>query len=95
MPILKMIRGIIVTRNGYLPEREIQTGIGHVPAKAPLIRDRQHEALNRQRIQFSVQHSVALPFSLPVLDFIWNRWPEFSGIGGQFERNTHAINKFD
>ena len=24
-----------VTRNGYLPEREIQTGIGPVPAKAP------------------------------------------------------------
>ncbi|MDO9565122.1 MAG: IS256 family transposase, partial [Candidatus Desulfaltia sp.] len=28
-----------VTRNGYLPEREIQTGIGPVPAKAPRIRD--------------------------------------------------------
>ena len=32
-----------VTRNGYLPEREIQTGIGPVPAKAPRIRDHQPE----------------------------------------------------
>jgi len=30
-----------VVRNGYLPEREIQTGIGPVPVKAPRIRDRQ------------------------------------------------------
>ncbi|MBW2568835.1 MAG: hypothetical protein JRD93_03735 [Deltaproteobacteria bacterium] len=27
--------GMRVTRNGYLSERKIQTGIGHVPAKAP------------------------------------------------------------
>lgn len=27
-------------RNGYLPEREIQTGIGQVPVKVPRIRDR-------------------------------------------------------
>ena len=32
-----------VTRNGYLPEREIQTGIGPVPVKAPRVRDRQPE----------------------------------------------------
>ncbi|MGD9088262.1 MAG: transposase [Desulfobacterales bacterium] len=30
-----------VIRNGYLPEREIQTGIGQVQVKAPRIRDRQ------------------------------------------------------
>jgi putative transposase len=30
-----------VVRNGYLPEREIQTGIGQVPVRAPRIRDRQ------------------------------------------------------
>jgi transposase-like protein len=30
-----------VVRNGYLPEREIQTGIGQVQVKAPRIRDRQ------------------------------------------------------
>ena len=35
-----------VVRNGYLPEREIQTGIGPVPAKVPRARDRQpdHES---------------------------------------------------
>jgi len=30
-----------VVRNGYLPEREIQTGIGPVPVKVPRARDRQ------------------------------------------------------
>ena len=30
-----------VVRNGYLPERDIQTGIGPVPAKVPRARDRQ------------------------------------------------------
>ena len=29
-----------VVRNGYLPEREIQTGIGAVPVKVPKVRDR-------------------------------------------------------
>jgi putative transposase len=30
-----------VVRNGYLPEREIQTGIGAVAVRAPRVRDRQ------------------------------------------------------
>jgi transposase-like protein len=30
-----------VVRNGYQPERTIQTGIGEVPVKAPRVRDRQ------------------------------------------------------
>jgi putative transposase len=30
-----------ILRNGYLPEREIQTGIGPVPVKVPRVRDRQ------------------------------------------------------
>ena len=30
-----------VVRNGYQPERSIQTGIGDVPVKAPRVRDRQ------------------------------------------------------
>jgi transposase-like protein len=30
-----------ITRNGYLPEREIQTGIGLIPVKVPRARDRQ------------------------------------------------------
>ena len=41
-----------VTRNGYLPEREIQTGIGPVPAKAPRIRDRR-PGDESDRIKFS------------------------------------------
>ena len=30
----------VVVRNGYLPEREIQTGIGQVAVKAPRVRDK-------------------------------------------------------
>ena len=37
-----------VTRNGYLPEREIQTGIGPVKVKVPRMRDRQPESKNEQ-----------------------------------------------
>jgi transposase-like protein len=32
-----------VVRNGYLPERTIQTGIGDVPVRAPRVRDRAGE----------------------------------------------------
>jgi transposase-like protein len=40
-----------IVRNGYLPEREIQTGIGPVSVKAPRVRDRQYQA--NRRIYFS------------------------------------------
>jgi transposase-like protein len=40
-----------IVRNGHLPEREIQTGIGAVPVKAPRIRDR--HANPSKRIKFS------------------------------------------
>jgi transposase-like protein len=46
-----------VVRNGYLPEREIQTGIGQVQIKAPRVRDRQPDSL-RGRIRFT---SAILP----------------------------------
>ena len=46
-----------VVRNGYLPEREIQTGIGQVPVKAPRIRDQQPGSQNG-RIRFA---SAILP----------------------------------
>ena len=46
-----------ITRNGYLPEREIQTGIGGVEVKAPRIRDR-GDADEGEKIQFS---SAILP----------------------------------
>ena len=32
-----------VVRNGYLPERRVQTGIGELPVKAPRVRDRAGE----------------------------------------------------
>jgi len=41
-----------ITRNGYLPERKIQTGIGQVPVKVPRVRDRQPEN-ESGRIRFS------------------------------------------
>lgn len=36
-----------VVRNGYLPKREIQTGIGPVPVKAPRVRDRSSQSSDR------------------------------------------------
>ena len=39
-----------MVRNGYLPEREIQSGIGAVPVQAPRVRDR--HADTSQRIRF-------------------------------------------
>jgi transposase-like protein len=40
-----------IVRNGYRPEREIQSGIGPVPVKAPRVRDRQTDP--SKRIGFS------------------------------------------
>jgi putative transposase len=39
-----------VVRNGYLPQRTIQTGIGDVPVKAPRVRDRAGELRFRSSI---------------------------------------------
>ena len=41
-----------ITRNGYLPEREIQTGVGPVAVKVPRVRDRGQEE-ETDRIRFS------------------------------------------
>jgi putative transposase len=46
-----------IVRNGYLPERQIQTGIGPVSVKAPRIRDRHQNA--SKRIQYS--STILLP----------------------------------
>jgi transposase-like protein len=46
-----------IVRNGYLPEREIQTGIGQVLVRAPRIRDRQPDPQDG-RIRFT---SAILP----------------------------------
>ena len=40
-----------MVRNGYLPERDIQSGIGPIPVKAPRVRDRLGDS--SQRIPFS------------------------------------------
>ena len=45
-----------IVRNGYLPERQIQTGIGAVEVKAPRVRDRSGK--RGRRIRF---HSKLLP----------------------------------
>ena len=41
-----------IVRNGYLPEREVQTGIGQVPVTVPRIRDRHPESQDG-RIRFA------------------------------------------
>ncbi len=56
-----------IVRNGHLPEREIQTGIGAVPVKAPRIRDR-HANLDK-RIKFS--SAILPPYRLPQNHFKW------------------------
>ena len=43
-----------IVRNGYRPEREIQSGIGPVPVKAPRIRDRQTDPSKRIRFSSSI-----------------------------------------
>ena len=42
-----------LVRNGYLPEREVQTGLGSVPVKVPRVRDRSGSGLRF--------HSMILP----------------------------------
>ena len=41
-----------IVRNGYLPERELQTGIGSVKVKAPKVRDK------RDQVQFVLAASL-------------------------------------
>ena len=43
-----------IVRNGHLPEREIQTGIGAVSVKAPRIRDRHHQTTKKIRFSSSI-----------------------------------------
>jgi transposase-like protein len=43
-----------IVRNGYLPERQIQSGIGPVPVKAPRIRDRHPQVSKRIRFTSSI-----------------------------------------
>ena len=43
-----------VVRNGYLPEREVQTGIGPVPARVPRVRDRERKNVDKVRFNSSI-----------------------------------------
>ncbi|MCP4746256.1 MAG: IS256 family transposase, partial [Desulfobacteraceae bacterium] len=43
-----------IVRNGHLPEREIQTGIGAVPVKAPRVRDRHAKASKRIKFRSNI-----------------------------------------
>ena len=43
-----------IVRNGFRPEREIQSGIGPVPVKAPRVRDRQTDPSKKIRFSSSI-----------------------------------------
>ncbi len=43
-----------IVKNGYRPEREIQSGIGPVPVKAPRVRDRHPDPEERIRFTSSI-----------------------------------------
>jgi len=43
-----------IVRNGYLPERDIQTGIGPVAVKKPRVRDRANSSDKRIRFSSSI-----------------------------------------
>ncbi len=56
-----------IVRNGYLPERNIQTGIGPVPVNAPRVRDRHCEPSDRIRFSSLRSHN---PCSLGYADVL-------------------------
>ena len=58
-----------VVRNGYLPERNIQTGIGEVAVKVPRVRDRGKEDIkfSSNLIPQYMRRTVTIDVLLPVL----------------------------
>ncbi len=63
-----------IVRHGYLPEREVMTGIGPVPVKQPRVRDRGVAADDPGRIRFSpsilppyMRRSKSIETLLPIL----------------------------
>ncbi len=58
-----------LVRNGYLPERTIQTGIGHVPVQIPKVRDRAGEGrkFTSSLIPPFLKRSKSMTEMLPVL----------------------------
>ena len=63
-----------VVRHGYLPEREVMTGIGPVAVRQPRVRDREADATDPDRIRFSpsilppyMRRSKSIETLLPIL----------------------------
>ena len=58
-----------VVRNGYLPERKIQTGLGELPVKVPKIRDRSGQGIkfNSALIPPYLKRSKAMEEFIPWL----------------------------
>ncbi len=77
-----------VVRNGYLPEREIQTGLGDIQVKQPRIHDRRPA---RQRVRFT---SAILPPYLKRTRSLdeWIPWLYLTGVGtGDFSEALGAL----
>ncbi len=43
-----------IVRNGFMPDRKIQSGIGSIPVKAPRVRDRHSDPSNRVRFRSTI-----------------------------------------
>jgi len=58
-----------VVRNGYLPERTVQTGIGEIPVKVPKVRDRSGQGIkfNSQLLPPYLKRSKSLDELIPWL----------------------------
>ena len=59
----------LVVRNGYLPEREVMTGIGMVPVRQPRVRDRrpvgQREAFDRKILPPYLRRTQSVDEAIP------------------------------
>lgn len=60
-----------IVRNGYLPERDIKTGIGDIPVKVPRVRDRaevdEPVVFESELIPKYMRRTVTLDLMLPIL----------------------------
>lgn len=58
-----------IVRNGYLPTRDIQTGVGNISVKVPRVRDRDNSGINftSYLIPPHMRRTVSLDVLLPIL----------------------------
>ncbi len=61
-----------IVRNGYLPERNIQTGIGPVPVNAPRVRDRHCDSSDRIQFSSSILRTYPFWWAQPTLQYFHN-----------------------